>query len=83
MTIEKDRVIRIPIWFVSIILPLIIAIITSYGMMTSKAATQDAKIQNIEKQLDNKADLKDCQYIKETLNDIRTDLKKHMDENKK
>lgn len=47
--------------------------------MSAKAVTQDEKLQTLEKEIDTKADLKDIQYIKETLTEIKGDLKKHMD----
>lgn len=52
MTFDKTKTINIPVWLISIVLPLIIAIITSYGIMTASAATTKIKIETLQREVE-------------------------------
>lgn len=43
MTIDKNKTINIPIWLVSILLPLLVTIVTSLGILASTKATLELK----------------------------------------
>lgn len=82
MTIDKDKVIKIPIWLVSIVLPLFIALITSYVVITSRTSTLEADNTYNKKQIEllqtQKADKDVINLVLKKLDDIDNKLETHM-----
>lgn len=80
MTIDKEKTINIPVWLVSFILPIIVALLASYGVMTSTDATQKAKMEMLEKSVDNldatKVERNEFNMVIQKLNDIEQKLDK-------
>ena len=84
MTIDKSKTINIPVWLVSVALPLIIALITSYVVMTSRTAGLEAdnayNKQQIEMIHQSKADKDIINLVMKKLDQIDTKLEVHLDE---
>lgn len=48
MTIEKDKVVRIPIWVISVLLPVLVAGVISFGQYKYSSGRTETKLDHIE-----------------------------------
>ena len=82
MTIDKDRCVKIPIWLVSIVLPIVITLITSYMVITNKTAKLEADNEYNKHQIEilhqSKANQETIQLVLTKLNDIDKKLEDHI-----
>ena len=85
MTIDKDRFVKIPIWLVSIVLPLLIAAFA--GFVTDQVMSagdrkqievNTKRLDYIPYQLENKVDRREFEIFKDQLNRIEDKLDNHM-----
>lgn len=86
MTIEKSEKVTIPVWLLSVILSLLFAGFTTWGIVSAKSATLEEKAQrnrdDIVELKTQKVDRAEFLYIKEKLESIDTKLDDHMKEAK-
>jgi hypothetical protein len=79
MTIEKSKTINIPVWLVSIIMPLIVTLITTWGILSGTVA--ELKLQartnkdNIETLHSEKIDRNEFNQVTKQLEDIKAGVK--------
>lgn len=82
MTVNKNDVITIPKWLVIIILPMLVAGVTSFGFYKANTAKQEEKLNSTEKQLiridDSKVSKAEFGMLKDQLGRIEDKLDKHM-----
>lgn len=82
MTIQKDKTINIPIWLVSIVLPLLIAVFSSY--VINETRYQDIKTkteiynEDIKTIKSNKVERMEFEILKQQLNRIEDKLDKKL-----
>jgi 5-bromo-4-chloroindolyl phosphate hydrolysis protein len=81
MTEKLKSSIYVPVWVLTLLFPILVGLMSFTISISVKAGEQKQKIENLEKVIDSKADKTDIQYIRETLTDIKQDLKRHMDKN--
>ena len=85
MTIEKDKYVKIPVWLVAVVLPLLIASITTYATNRASNAKLDKQVEiNTQKwdelpaYLDKKVDRTEFIIIQNQLNRIEEKLDNHI-----
>jgi len=54
MTIDKRENVTIPVWLISIIMSLLIAGFTAWGLASAKAAAAEIRLEHIEKDMSKK-----------------------------
>ena len=86
MTVDKSQTIKIPIWLVSIMLPLIVTAIGVYGLTTAFKAETQTEIKQLKQSQDRKIDrtefdliLKSLDKFDKSLDRIDAKLDKHID----
>lgn len=75
MTIERDKYIKIPVWLVSVMLPLLVSATVAIVTSQVSQATTKKQVEINTKDIENKADKKDIEYIKTALEDIKSDIR--------
>lgn len=86
MTIDKSKTINIPVWLVSVIVPIVITLLTSFGVLTSAKATLETRAkrneQDIETLRKEKIQRDEFTLVIQKLNSIETKLDAHIQNNK-
>jgi len=87
MTVNRNEVVTIPKWLVIVLLPMLIAGITSFGFFKANNAKQEEKMMQTEKTLlridDTKVDAKEFKMLQDQLNRIENKLDQHISNNPK
>jgi len=83
MTIDKKEVITLPKWLVILVLPMIVSLVVSFGLMSETKATLETKAHRneaeIQKLYDQKTDRNEMNLLINTLNRIENKLDSHID----
>lgn len=83
MTINKESVVRIPTWIITVIIGIALPLITSYGFYRSQSARQDEKTANQKESIhelqQSKVDRTEFILVKEQLNRIEEKIDKKKD----
>lgn len=82
MTINKSEVITLPKWLVILVLPMIISLVTAYGLFRANSARVDEKLISTKQELlridNSKASKDEFNLVKEQLNRIEKKIDDHM-----
>ena len=80
MTISKDKQVVLPVWLVSVLISVIITGMTTWGIISAKAATLELREthseNNIRKLQDNTVDKDEFNMLIDKLNNIERKLDK-------
>jgi hypothetical protein len=72
MTIEKDKKqVVIPVWLFNILLTLLIAGITTWGVMSARTATTEIRLDHIEQNMKTKVGTSEFQMVCDELREIK------------
>ena len=89
MTIERDKTINIPVWLVSIIVPILLAGLSAYVITTNTYSSHKEKLYNHENRLNSidskineieekKADITVLNLVLDKLNKIEDKIDQHI-----
>lgn len=78
MTVDKDRYIKIPIWLVSVFLPILIALIISFGAYKVSSATFETKIKRNEQEIEKRVTRDEFDLVLKGIERIENKLDKHI-----
>lgn len=78
MTVDKNKTVNIPIWLISVLLPLIVALVVSYGMYQSTNAKLQVKIDRNEIEIEKRVTKDEIYMIIKSLERIERKLDNHI-----
>jgi hypothetical protein len=79
MTIDKDKTVKIPVWLIVVILPLVISVGAAITTSQINMASTKRQVEVNTKVLEQKANQGEFEIIKAQLNRIETKIDKHIE----
>ncbi len=80
MTTEKSDKVTIPVWVITIIVSLLVAGFTSWGVASQKKAETETRLKVVEQSVDKKVDKELFNMVVEKLNSIEAKVDKLREE---
>ena len=71
MTIEKNDKVTIPVWLLSIIISLLIAGFTAWGVSSGQSAETKVRLNHVERDMEQKVNKDEFQIVVDELRDIK------------
>ena len=76
MTIEKSDKVTIPVWVITILVSLLIAGVTSWGVASQKKAETETRLKLVEQNVEKKVDKEVFNMVVDKLNSIEAKVDK-------
>ena len=72
MTVEREKkCVTIPIWLFNILITLIIAGVTTWGIISARTATTEVRLEHIERDMKTKVGISEFQMVRDELREIK------------